>query len=77
MLLISKVPEHVLNLVVLLRGRSDLSKIHGVGIELLELLEAVDVVEDLEASSRNKDLVAGGAYFVLLLLGRRAAIQLF
>ena len=68
---ISKVPEHILNLVVLLHGRRDLGVSHGIGVvELLKVLEVVDVVGDLDASARDADLVAGEVR--VLLLGLRA-----
>ena len=73
MLLISEVPEHVVNLVILFHGRCDLRVSHGVGIvELREVLEVVDV-GDLDAAARDADLVARDAR-LLLLLGARAVV---
>ena len=71
---ISKVPEHILNLVVLLHGRRDLGVSHGIGIvELLKVLDVVDVVGDLGAAAGDAYLVAGDAG-LLLLLGAGAVV---
>ena len=57
--LISNVPKHVLNLILLLHRGCDLRVRHAVRVvvKLLEILHVVYIIGDLDAAARDAELV--------------------